>query len=69
MPQLDTSTWFMTIALMILSLFCMYQSKMINQTMISIPPQQTKTTLSKQNYTEKQNERKSICPIHHPYNL
>nr|AIG22932.1 ATP synthase F0 subunit 8 [Bettongia lesueur] len=47
MPQLDTSTWFMTITLMIFSLFCMYQSKMINQTMISIPPQHTKTIQSK----------------------
>nr|AIG23686.1 ATP synthase F0 subunit 8 [Thylogale billardierii] len=39
MPQLDTSTWLLTIILMITSLFCIYQSKMINQTMISIPPQ------------------------------
>nr|AIG23595.1 ATP synthase F0 subunit 8 [Pseudochirulus herbertensis] len=42
MPQLDTSTWFMTITLMILSLFCIYQLKMMNQTMISIPPQDEK---------------------------
>nr|AIG23166.1 ATP synthase F0 subunit 8 [Notamacropus eugenii] len=42
MPQLDTSTWLLTISLMILSLFCIYQSKMINQTMTSIPPQDKK---------------------------
>nr|YP_637053.1 ATP synthase F0 subunit 8 [Lagorchestes hirsutus]BAE94010.1 ATP synthase subunit 8 [Lagorchestes hirsutus] len=44
MPQLDTSTWLLTITLMILSLFCIYQSKMINQTMTSIPPQDKKQT-------------------------
>nr|ATZ81948.1 ATP synthase F0 subunit 8 [Osphranter bernardus] len=42
MPQLDTSTWLLTITLMILALFCIYQSKMINHTMISIPPQDKK---------------------------
>nr|AIG22854.1 ATP synthase F0 subunit 8 [Aepyprymnus rufescens] len=46
MPQLDTSTWLLTITLMILSLFCTYQSKMINQTMISIPPQDKETIQS-----------------------
>nr|AIG23088.1 ATP synthase F0 subunit 8 [Dorcopsulus vanheurni] len=44
MPQLDTSTWFLTISLMIMSLFCIYQSKMINQTMTSILPQDKKCT-------------------------
>nr|AIG23530.1 ATP synthase F0 subunit 8 [Potorous longipes] len=47
MPQLDTSTWFLTISLMILSLFCIYQSKMINQTMTSIPSQDKKPTQPK----------------------
>nr|AZJ15136.1 ATP synthase F0 subunit 8 [Simosthenurus occidentalis] len=42
MPQLDTSTWFLTISLMMISLFCIYQSKMTNQTMISIVPQDKK---------------------------
>nr|YP_161277.1 ATP synthase F0 subunit 8 [Potorous tridactylus]CAG26437.1 ATP synthase F0 subunit 8 [Potorous tridactylus] len=42
MPQLDTSTWLLTIILMIISLFCIYQSKMINQTMTLIPPQDKK---------------------------
>nr|AIG23725.1 ATP synthase F0 subunit 8 [Wyulda squamicaudata] len=42
MPQLDTSTWFLTITLMIISLFCVYQMKMINQTMISITQQYKK---------------------------
>nr|AIG23049.1 ATP synthase F0 subunit 8 [Dendrolagus dorianus] len=42
MPQLDTSTWFLTITLMILSLFYTYQLKMINQMMISIPTQNKK---------------------------
>nr|YP_003678.1 ATP synthase F0 subunit 8 [Dromiciops gliroides]CAD48256.1 ATP synthase F0 subunit 8 [Dromiciops gliroides] len=50
MPQLDTSTWFLTITLMIISLFCIYQLKMMNQNMISIMAQNekikpTKTTL------------------------
>nr|AIG23218.1 ATP synthase F0 subunit 8 [Marmosa demerarae] len=38
MPQLDTSTWSMMILLMIISLFCIYQLKMMNQTMIQITP-------------------------------
>nr|YP_637170.1 ATP synthase F0 subunit 8 [Distoechurus pennatus]BAE93958.1 ATP synthase subunit 8 [Distoechurus pennatus] len=42
MPQLDTSTWFFTITLMLISLFCMYQLKMLNQTMTSISPQNNK---------------------------
>nr|WAK98888.1 ATP synthase F0 subunit 8 [Trichosurus vulpecula]WAK98901.1 ATP synthase F0 subunit 8 [Trichosurus vulpecula] len=46
MPQLDTSTWFLTITLMIISLFCVYQTKMINQTMISITPQDKKDITS-----------------------
>nr|AIG23582.1 ATP synthase F0 subunit 8 [Pseudochirulus canescens] len=39
MPQLDTSTWFITITLMLISLFCIYQLKMLKQTFISITPQ------------------------------
>nr|WAK98875.1 ATP synthase F0 subunit 8 [Trichosurus vulpecula]WAK99005.1 ATP synthase F0 subunit 8 [Trichosurus vulpecula]WAK99018.1 ATP synthase F0 subunit 8 [Trichosurus vulpecula]WAK99057.1 ATP synthase F0 subunit 8 [Trichosurus vulpecula]WAK99070.1 ATP synthase F0 subunit 8 [Trichosurus vulpecula] len=46
MPQLDTSTWFLTITLMIISLFCVYQTKMINQTMISITQQDKKDITS-----------------------
>ncbi|NP_149935.1 ATP synthase F0 subunit 8 (mitochondrion) [Trichosurus vulpecula] len=46
MPQLDTSTWFLTISLMIISLFCVYQTKMINQTMISITQQNKKDITS-----------------------
>nr|YP_010597251.1 ATP synthase F0 subunit 8 [Trichosurus caninus]WAK99044.1 ATP synthase F0 subunit 8 [Trichosurus caninus]WAK99096.1 ATP synthase F0 subunit 8 [Trichosurus caninus] len=46
MPQLDTSTWFLTITLMIISLFCVYQTKMINQTMISIIQQDKKDITS-----------------------
>nr|AIG23153.1 ATP synthase F0 subunit 8 [Lasiorhinus krefftii] len=42
MPQLDTSTWFLTITLMLISLFCIFQLKMMNQTMTSIPPQEDK---------------------------
>nr|AIG23413.1 ATP synthase F0 subunit 8 [Petauroides volans] len=42
MPQLDTSTWLLTITLMILALFCIYQLKMLNQPMISIPMQDEK---------------------------
>nr|AIG23114.1 ATP synthase F0 subunit 8 [Hypsiprymnodon moschatus] len=42
MPQLDTSTWFLTIILTITSLFCVYQLKMMNQTMISIAPKDHK---------------------------
>nr|AIG22997.1 ATP synthase F0 subunit 8 [Dactylopsila palpator] len=42
MPQLDTSTWFLTIILMLISLFCIYQLKMLNQTMISIPSKNEK---------------------------
>nr|YP_161212.1 ATP synthase F0 subunit 8 [Pseudocheirus peregrinus]CAG26398.1 ATP synthase F0 subunit 8 [Pseudocheirus peregrinus] len=42
MPQLDTSTWFMTIILMIMALFCIYQLKMLNQTMVSIMQQDEK---------------------------
>nr|YP_161199.1 ATP synthase F0 subunit 8 [Tarsipes rostratus]CAG26372.1 ATP synthase F0 subunit 8 [Tarsipes rostratus] len=38
MPQLDTSTWFLTIILMVISLFCIYQLKMLNQPMNSITP-------------------------------
>nr|AIG22971.1 ATP synthase F0 subunit 8 [Caluromys lanatus] len=46
MPQLDTSTWFLTITLMIISLFCLFQLKMMNQNMISIttPTEQKKLT-------------------------
>nr|YP_010165863.1 ATP synthase F0 subunit 8 [Didelphis pernigra]QRV59797.1 ATP synthase F0 subunit 8 [Didelphis pernigra] len=46
MPQLDTSTWTMTISLMIISLFCIYQLKMMNQTLIQITPltEQLKST-------------------------
>nr|YP_783961.1 ATP synthase F0 subunit 8 [Lagostrophus fasciatus]CAK22234.1 ATP synthase F0 subunit 8 [Lagostrophus fasciatus] len=47
MPQLDTSTWFLTITLMIISLFCVFQSKMINQLMTSIPPQDKNHTKPK----------------------
>nr|QCL17415.1 ATP synthase F0 subunit 8 [Strigocuscus celebensis] len=42
MPQLDTSTWLPVITLTIISLFCVYQMKMINHTMISITPQDKK---------------------------
>nr|YP_010033968.1 ATP synthase F0 subunit 8 [Gymnobelideus leadbeateri]QOW83343.1 ATP synthase F0 subunit 8 [Gymnobelideus leadbeateri] len=42
MPQLDTSTWYLTILLMILSLFCIFQLKVLNQTMITIMPQDSK---------------------------
>nr|YP_003717.1 ATP synthase F0 subunit 8 [Rhyncholestes raphanurus]CAD48217.1 ATP synthase F0 subunit 8 [Rhyncholestes raphanurus] len=48
MPQLDTSTWFMTITLMIIGLFCIFQLKMLNQTMINITPQ------DKQIFTKKE---------------
>nr|YP_009232526.1 ATP synthase F0 subunit 8 [Tlacuatzin canescens]AMA34302.1 ATP synthase F0 subunit 8 [Tlacuatzin canescens] len=46
MPQLDTSTWSLTIMLMILSLFCIYQLKMMNQMLIQNLPlmESTKTT-------------------------
>nr|YP_010165837.1 ATP synthase F0 subunit 8 [Didelphis imperfecta]QRV59771.1 ATP synthase F0 subunit 8 [Didelphis imperfecta] len=46
MPQLDTSTWTLTISLMIISLFCIYQLKMMNQTLIQITPltEQPKST-------------------------
>nr|AIG23660.1 ATP synthase F0 subunit 8 [Spilocuscus maculatus] len=47
MPQLDTSTWFSTIALMLVSLFCVFQMKMINQTMISITSQDKKDMTTK----------------------
>nr|AIG23673.1 ATP synthase F0 subunit 8 [Strigocuscus celebensis] len=47
MPQLDTSTWLLTITLMIISLFHLYQMKMINHTMISITPQDKKDTTPK----------------------
>nr|AIG23452.1 ATP synthase F0 subunit 8 [Phalanger gymnotis] len=53
MPQLDTSTWFSTILLMLISLFCVYQMKMMNQIMISMTPQDKKTTTQKPNYLEK----------------
>nr|AIG22984.1 ATP synthase F0 subunit 8 [Cercartetus concinnus] len=46
MPQLDTSTWFMTIVLMIVSLFCVYQLKMTNQTLISTMTQDEKQSYS-----------------------
>nr|YP_637027.1 ATP synthase F0 subunit 8 [Dactylopsila trivirgata]BAE93984.1 ATP synthase subunit 8 [Dactylopsila trivirgata] len=42
MPQLDTSTWSLTITLMLISLFCIYQLKMLNQTMTSISSQEDK---------------------------
>nr|AIG23569.1 ATP synthase F0 subunit 8 [Pseudochirops albertisii] len=35
MPQLDTSTWPITITLTTLAVFCIYQLKMLNQNMIS----------------------------------
>nr|YP_010165811.1 ATP synthase F0 subunit 8 [Didelphis albiventris]QRV59745.1 ATP synthase F0 subunit 8 [Didelphis albiventris] len=46
MPQLDTSTWTFTILLMIMSLFCIYQLKMMNQTLTQITPltKQSKST-------------------------
>ncbi|YP_010044312.1 ATP synthase F0 subunit 8 (mitochondrion) [Gracilinanus agilis] len=37
MPQLDTSTWFTTILLTTIALFCIYQLKMINQTLTQVP--------------------------------
>nr|AIG22842.1 ATP synthase F0 subunit 8 [Acrobates pygmaeus] len=45
MPQLNTSTWFFTILLMLVSLFCVYQLKMLNQIMVSISPQDEKESL------------------------
>nr|YP_010126781.1 ATP synthase F0 subunit 8 [Phalanger orientalis]QPO06086.1 ATP synthase F0 subunit 8 [Phalanger orientalis]QPO06099.1 ATP synthase F0 subunit 8 [Phalanger orientalis]QPO06112.1 ATP synthase F0 subunit 8 [Phalanger orientalis]QPO06125.1 ATP synthase F0 subunit 8 [Phalanger orientalis]QPO06138.1 ATP synthase F0 subunit 8 [Phalanger orientalis] len=53
MPQLDTSTWSLTITLMLISLFCVYQMKMINQTMISITPYDKKDTTKPQLPWEK----------------
>nr|AIG23205.1 ATP synthase F0 subunit 8 [Marmosa murina] len=47
MPQLDTSTWSLMILLMITSLFCTYQLKMMNQTMIQITPINEETKLTK----------------------
>nr|AIG22867.1 ATP synthase F0 subunit 8 [Ailurops ursinus] len=47
MPQLNTSTWFPIITMTIISLFCVYQMKMINHTMISITPQNNKNTTPK----------------------
>nr|QLD22480.1 ATP synthase F0 subunit 8 [Microsciurus flaviventer] len=37
MPQLDTSTWFITITSMILTLFILFQSKFTNYTFHSSP--------------------------------
>nr|YP_161225.1 ATP synthase F0 subunit 8 [Macrotis lagotis]CAG26411.1 ATP synthase F0 subunit 8 [Macrotis lagotis] len=45
MPQLDTSTWLLVILLMIVALFCVYQLKMMNQTMLSIYQQNDKNIL------------------------
>ncbi|YP_637040.1 ATP synthase F0 subunit 8 (mitochondrion) [Petaurus breviceps] len=42
MPQLDTSTWYMTISLMVVALFCIYQLKMLNHSLTSITPQDEK---------------------------
>nr|YP_087183.1 ATP synthase F0 subunit 8 [Monodelphis domestica]CAD48204.1 ATP synthase F0 subunit 8 [Monodelphis domestica] len=47
MPQLDTSTWTLTIMLMIISLFCIYQLKMMNQVIIQITPSNEKKKATK----------------------
>nr|NP_007099.1 ATP synthase F0 subunit 8 [Didelphis virginiana]P41314.1 RecName: Full=ATP synthase protein 8; AltName: Full=A6L; AltName: Full=F-ATPase subunit 8 [Didelphis virginiana]CAA82681.1 ATP sythase subunit 8 [Didelphis virginiana] len=47
MPQLNTSTWTLTISLMIISLFCIYQLKMMNQTLIQITPSTEQSKLTK----------------------
>nr|YP_003665.1 ATP synthase F0 subunit 8 [Thylamys elegans]CAD48243.1 ATP synthase F0 subunit 8 [Thylamys elegans] len=47
MPQLDTSTWSSIIVLMILSLFCLFQLKMINHTLIQVPSPNETTMTSK----------------------
>nr|AIG23504.1 ATP synthase F0 subunit 8 [Philander frenatus] len=48
MPQLDTSTWTLVILLMIISLFCMYQLKMMNHMLIQITPSTEQSKLTKQ---------------------
>ncbi|YP_637014.1 ATP synthase F0 subunit 8 (mitochondrion) [Phascolarctos cinereus] len=42
MPQLNMSMWPLTITLTMLTFFCMYQLKMINQTMTSMTPKNEK---------------------------
>ncbi|NP_008047.1 ATP synthase F0 subunit 8 (mitochondrion) [Ornithorhynchus anatinus] len=37
MPQLDTSTWYTTILLMILAIFCIFQLKMIKHLYMNVP--------------------------------
>nr|AIG22958.1 ATP synthase F0 subunit 8 [Burramys parvus] len=66
MPQLDTSTWFLVITLMTISLFCVYQLKMINQTMISITPQDQKDINTKQQLPWEKSWTKIYLPPSSP---
>nr|AHJ90695.1 ATP synthase F0 subunit 8 [Sus scrofa domesticus]QGX04465.1 ATP synthase F0 subunit 8 [Sus scrofa] len=66
MPQLDTSTWFITITSMIMTLFILFQLK--SQTTHTQQAQnQPNSKLKNMAPLEKQNERKSICLFHCPY--
>nr|YP_010865378.1 ATP synthase F0 subunit 8 [Spermophilus taurensis]WGT74287.1 ATP synthase F0 subunit 8 [Spermophilus taurensis] len=54
MPQLDTSTWFITILSMILALFFMFQLKISNHSYPSNPsPKDTKPIKQKTPWEEK----------------
>nr|AIG23400.1 ATP synthase F0 subunit 8 [Peroryctes raffrayana] len=64
MPQLDTSTWFMVIFLMVMALFCIYQMKMINQKMISIIPQNNNTTTTRKTQLPWENKWTKIYLPH-----
>ncbi|YP_009178428.1 ATP synthase F0 subunit 8 (mitochondrion) [Herpailurus yagouaroundi] len=53
MPQLDTSTWFITIVSMIMTLFIMFQLKISKYLYSSNPEPKPMTTLKQLNPWEK----------------
>nr|YP_003704.1 ATP synthase F0 subunit 8 [Caenolestes fuliginosus]CAD48230.1 ATP synthase F0 subunit 8 [Caenolestes fuliginosus] len=66
MPQLDTSTWSMTIILMIIGLFCIYQLKMLNQPMINLDLQNKQIMIKKENLPWEKKWTKIYLPHSSP---
>nr|AJD83449.1 ATP synthase F0 subunit 8 [Cercocebus atys atys] len=62
MPQLNTSTWFITIMTMLPTLYLIMQLKLLNMNYYR-PPLTKNPTHKSTMTTNNQNERKSIYPI------
>nr|YP_009943194.1 ATP synthase F0 subunit 8 [Tupaia tana]QOD41357.1 ATP synthase F0 subunit 8 [Tupaia tana]QOD41383.1 ATP synthase F0 subunit 8 [Tupaia tana]QOD41409.1 ATP synthase F0 subunit 8 [Tupaia tana] len=65
MPQLDTSTWFITILSMILTLFIMFQLKLSNYEYYN-PPSPKTLVMKKQDTPWNQKWTKTYLPLSLP---